>query len=111
MDDIITTAGKSAGDITESADVTAVPVYCEDTSFSSFKAWMDALAENCRNVSTDGKLYEDEWSWTEITDFDLDPDAINIVLFIYKTAGHSVYVTASNGGEVAGSFSCRIQVY
>ncbi len=111
LNDILTSAGKSLGEITEAADAFAAPVYCEDTSFASFEAWLGALAENCRNASTDGKLYEDEFTWTEINSFELDPNAINVILFIYKTSGHSIYVTASNDGAVEGAFSCRIQVY
>ncbi len=111
LNDIITSTGKSAGDIVETADVFTAPVYCEDTSFDSFEAWLGALAENCRKASTDGKLYEDEFTWTEINDFELDSNAVNVILFIYKTTGHSVYVTASNDGSVEGAFSCKIQVY
>ena len=111
MGDVITAVGKSVGEITESADVAVIPVFCEDTSFDSFEAWLNALAENCRSASTDGKLYENEWDWTEIDGFELEPDRINVVLFIYKTEGHSVYVTASNGGSVEGAFYCSIQIY
>lgn len=111
LNDIITSAGKSAGEIVETADAFAAPVYCEDTSFDSFAAWLNALAENCRKASTDGKLYEDEFTWSEIDAFELDSEAINVVLFIYKTTGHTVYVTAADSGSAENAFSCSIQVY
>ena len=82
-----------------------------ELNFENFEKWVNALAENCRKASKDGKLYESEMSEEEVTSFSLDPNALmNVVLFIYRTNGKVVYVTASYA--VTGSaFSCKLEVY
>ena len=111
-DDIQTSVGTSLGDALETPTQYIVPVFCADTSFASFESWVNALADNCRKTAKDGNIYESEFKTEPLTAFDLDSGAaINIVQFVYKTTGHTVYVTASESGSVENAFSCNIQVY
>lgn len=112
VDDIKTSVGTSLGDALETPTQYIVPVFCADASFTSFESWVNALADNCRKAAKDGNIYESEFKTEPLTAFELDSGAaINIVQFVYKTTGHTVYVTASESGSVENAFSCNIQVY
>ena len=103
---------KSLGNALETPAQYAVPVFCEDASFASFESRFGALADNCREAAKDGNIYESEFATEPLTAFDLDSGAaINMAQFVYKTAAHTVYVTASESGSVDGAFSCNIQLY
>ena len=109
--DIRTNVGTSLGNVTETPTQYVAPVFCADSSFDSFESWLYALADNCRKAAKDGNIYESEFTTEPCTTFELDPKAINIIQFVYKTVGHTVYVTASSSGSVEGAFSCNIQIY
>lgn len=112
VDEIQTTVGTSLGEAIETPTQYVVPVFCADASFESFEGWVNALADNCRSAAKDGNIYEDEFSTEPQDSFELDTEAlINMVQFVYKTAGHTVYVTAADAGSVENAFSCNIQVY
>lgn len=111
-EDIKTSVGTSLGETLETPTQYIVPVFCTDASFASFENWVNALADNCRKAAKDGNIYESEFTTEPLTAFELDSGAaINIVQFVYKTTGHTVYVTASESGSVENAFSCNIQVY
>ena len=111
VDNIRTAVGASMGEALETPTQYIVPVFCADASFESFESWLYALADNCRKAAKDGSIYESEFTAEPLTSFELEPGGIHIVQFVYKTAGHTVYVTASESGSVENAFSCNIQVY
>lgn len=111
VDDIKTCVGTSLGDGIETPTQYIVPVFCADTSSETFANWLNELADNCRKAAKDGTLYQDEFSWKVIDSFDIEAGAMNFLQFVYKTDGHTVYVTAADSGSVEGAFSCNIQVY
>ena len=111
-DDIKTSVGNKVNKITGTSSQYVASVFCTDTKFETFEKWVNALAENCKKISKDGKLYQDEITWEEINAFELDSEAlINVVQFIYKTNGHVVYVTASSSSDIEKAFNLNIQVY
>ena len=80
-------------------------------TFESFEKWVNALAENCRKVSKDGKLYESEMSTDEVTSFSLDANVLmNVVQFIYRTSNKVIYVTVSYA-KTGSAFSCKLEAY
>ena len=112
VDDIKTSVGASLGDALETPTQYIVPVFCADTSSETCASWVNALADNCRKAAKDGSIYEDEFKTEPLTAFTFDTEAlINMVQFIYRTAGHVVYVTAADSGSVENAFSCNIQMY
>ena len=115
--DIRTADGAFAGEPTETSDGYAACIDCGDTSFEAFESWLNALADSCRAAAKDGIIYEPNFfepdSVEPLEAFELDPAAINVVQFAYRTGGHEIYVTAANTGseEYQNTFSCYLAVY
>lgn len=115
--DLRTPAGTFAIEPIETDEVYMACIDCGDTSFETFESWLNALADSCRSAAKDGIIYEPNFFEPESVEpleaFELEPGAINIVQFAYKTDGHEIYVTAADTGteEVENAFSCYLSVY
>lgn len=111
-EDIKTALGISIKRISLTSNQYSGSVIFSDHSNETFENWVTKLAETCKVTSKDGKLYESEIDWKEITSLDIDKEAaINIVQFIYKAENNVVYVTASSSSNEENAFDVSIQVY
>ena len=109
-DDIMATDGASLGDVIDTGSQYIVPVFCADTSTETFTAWVNAIADSCREAADDGNIYQDEFTTEPMAEFNIET-GMNFLQFVYKVSGHVVYVNLADSGSVENAFSCSIQVY
>lgn len=109
-EDDIKRNGASIDVLSETSESYSATVTCGDNSFEQFEAYVNALAQICKDSSLDRKLYQDEITWNE-AEINLEAGSINICQFIYKLSGHVVYVTIGQGANESNDFSLLIQRY